>query len=372
MKQDSYQTQIRALSAQVQSLSNQLDQTSQELSLVYRTSSAARITRQPREFFRQICLNLLGVLDVRAVGVVAAGESMLYGNLRIPATKLTRLANDLLDRFQQSSEPIVLQDLADAPSRWMLPHVHQLLAVPLRREDRFFGCMFAIDKPRDRFDAADSKLLSSIADQSAVFLENSLLLSDMKSLALGLVHSLTSAVDAKDSYTRGHSERVAHLAEVIARALGMDEESVQRIYLAGLLHDVGKIGISEFVLQKPGKLTSEEFEQMKTHPRIGHRILCDIPQVADILPGVLHHHEHFDGRGYPDQLQGKDIPLMARILSLADAFDAMTSDRTYREKLTAAQALEQIRECSGSQFDPEIVDRLGSIGLADTETLKAA
>jgi HD-GYP domain-containing protein (c-di-GMP phosphodiesterase class II) len=258
---------------------------------------------------------------------------MLYGNLRIPASKLSKLADIMLDRVSIEHKALIENDLSDSDLHWARPHISQVLAVPMRREDRFFGAMFAFNKSDGPFATSDIKLISAIANQAAVFLENSLLFADMKSLVLGLMRSLTSAVDAKDPYTAGHSERVAELAQLLARACGMDEETTQRIYLAGLLHDVGKIGVPEAVLKKPGRLSEEEFEQMKAHPRIGEKIIADIPQLADVLPGVLHHHERFDGKGYPANLQGEEIPLMARILCLADALDAMTSDRTYRPRM---------------------------------------
>jgi putative nucleotidyltransferase with HDIG domain len=178
----------------------------------------------------------------------------------------------------------------------------------------------------------------------------------VNSLMMGLLHSLTSAVDAKDAYTCGHSERVALLSRHLAQQARLPEHDVERIYMAGLLHDVGKIGVPESVLQKTGRLTPEEFEAMKKHPAIGARILRDIKQIEDIIPGVLHHHERYDGKGYPAGLAGDSIPLMGRIICLADCFDAMTSNRTYRKALPLEVALTEIRRCSGTQFDPVLAD----------------
>jgi HD-GYP domain-containing protein (c-di-GMP phosphodiesterase class II) len=139
--------------------------------------------------------------------------------------------------------------------------------------------------------------------------------------------------------------------------------------MAGLLHDVGKIGVPEAVLQKTGKLTDEEFEQIKKHPAIGARILQDVKQVADLLPGVLHHHERYDGRGYPARLSGTDIPLMGRIICLADCFDAMTSSRTYRKAMPLEAALTEIRRCSGTQFDPELAEVFLGIPIEQVKSL---
>jgi len=171
---------------------------------------------------------------------------------------------------------------------------------------------------------------------------------------MGLMHSLTSAVDAKDAYTCGHSERVALLSRHVAKELGISDSEVEQIYIAGLLHDVGKIGVPESVLQKTGKLTNEEFDLMKKHPEIGAKILQDVRQIQQIIPGVLHHHERYDGNGYPARLAGEDIPLMGRIICLADCFDAMTTNRTYRRALPIEVALAEIRRCAGTQFDPRL------------------
>jgi len=189
-----------------------------------------------------------------------------------------------------------------------------------------------------------------------------MLYEDVRGLMMGLLHSLTSAVDAKDTYTCGHSERVALLSRCLAQQIPLDDHAVDRVYMAGLLHDVGKIGVPEAVLQKAGRLTPEEFEEIKKHPAIGARILRDIRQIEDIIPGVLYHHERYDGKGYPSGLAGEDIPLMGRIICLADCFDAMTSSRTYRKALPLEVAMTEIQRCSGTQFDPALADAFLRIG----------
>ena len=172
---------------------------------------------------------------------------------------------------------------------------------------------------------------------------------------LGTVAALVSAIDAKDTYTCGHSERVAWLAKEIARKLELDEVTIEQIHICGLVHDIGKIGIPEAILRKPGKLTDEEFDQIRAHPVIGETILQDVPQLMPVLPGVRSHHERWDGRGYPDGTSETETPLFGRILGIADAFDAMCSSRAYRKKLNRSEVLDEITACSGSQFDPELV-----------------
>jgi putative nucleotidyltransferase with HDIG domain len=193
-------------------------------------------------------------------------------------------------------------------------------------------------------------------------------------LIIHTVQSLVHTLEAKDTHTQGHSKRVAFLAVLIARRLGFAEEDGERLRLAGILHDIGKIGIREACLNKPGKLSVDEFEEVKQHPLISQRILEPIEEFQDIIPNIKHHHERFDGRGYPMGLKGDTIPLVARILAVADCYDAMTSDRPYRSALNSGQAMEEIRKNAGKQFDPDIVsvfselkDELGMMTTLGTE-----
>ena len=170
------------------------------------------------------------------------------------------------------------------------------------------------------------------------------------------LHALVKALDMRDSETGGHSERVTQIALLIARQLKLEEKEIQEIQWGALLHDVGKIGIPDHILRKPGKLTEDEWIVMRTHPQVGYEMLEEIPFLAPSLDVVLHHHEKFDGTGYPSGLSGKAIPLAARIFAIADTFDAMTNDRPYRKAFCIEEALEEIQHCSNFQFDPEIVD----------------
>jgi HD-GYP domain-containing protein (c-di-GMP phosphodiesterase class II) len=197
-----------------------------------------------------------------------------------------------------------------------------------------------------------------VASECAVFIENNRLFNDLKELFIGSLKALTRSIDAKDRYTRGHSERVAFIskwiAEHIAEAEQLDQEQIQRIYLAGLLHDIGKIGIDEKLLCKTDQLTARERNRLRMHPSIGANILSGIKQMRDIIPGVLYHHERIDGSGYPTGLKGDQIPLMGKIVGLADCFDAMTSERVYRETLTLEQAIAEVESRLGTQFDKQV------------------
>src|SRR5690606_3008215 len=202
----------------------------------------------------------------------------------------------------------------------------------------------------------ETQFLDATADFLGVFHENLARFAEQHALFLGTVKALTAAIDAKDRYTFGHSERVAYLAAHMARAMGLSAEEVENYHIAGLVHDVGKIGVPEQILCKPAKLTDTEFEQIKRHPQIGYQILKDIPRLTNILPGVLYHHERWDGRGYPEGLQGENIPLIARVLALADSFDAMSSSRAYRAGLRRGRVLAEVQRCAGIHFDPELAD----------------
>jgi HD-GYP domain-containing protein (c-di-GMP phosphodiesterase class II) len=175
-------------------------------------------------------------------------------------------------------------------------------------------------------------------------------------LLVGLTKSLTAALDAKDSYTYGHSERVARITVELGRELGFSADDLSELYLMGLLHDVGNLGIKESVLCKADELTAEEFDHIKQHVLIGYSILSDLGPVRHLLPGILYHHENYDGTGYPDGLVGEAIPHVARILAVAEACDSMSNKRPYRDALPYRLVEETLVEGAGKQWDPKVVD----------------
>lgn len=187
---------------------------------------------------------------------------------------------------------------------------------------------------------------------------------------LNAITALVYALEAKDAYTSGHSQRVSELSAAIARKLHLPQEHIDKLKLAGLLHDIGKIGVQESVLNKPGHLTEAEFELVKLHPEIGEHILSPIVDSTEILEAVRNHHEHYNGRGYPDGLQKDEIPLGARILAISDAYEAMTSERPYRKSMSAGAALYEIERNKGNQFDPEIASAFTKIEESRISTLK--
>lgn len=207
-----------------------------------------------------------------------------------------------------------------------------------------------------QFQISDAALLASFSTLIAAQARTSHRHQDVKNLVVGLTRSLTAAIDAKDSYTAGHSERVARMAVELGREMNLPEEQLNDIYLAGLLHDIGKIGIRDDVLCKNGVLTNEERQHINEHVVIGHRILSGLTGIDHLLDGVLYHHEQFNGSGYPTGLSGDQIPQMARIIAVADSFDAMSSDRPYRPGMGLAKVEGIFLNGKGEQWDPSIVD----------------
>jgi putative methionine-R-sulfoxide reductase with GAF domain len=231
-----------------------------------------------------------------------------------------------------------------------------IIAVPLVARAETIGVVEVLNhKGATPLGQGDLELLQALAHQSAVAIQNAQLFQGMQEAFVETVQALAQAVDAKDSYTAGHSGRVTVFGVAIGEEMGLDAETLRRLRLAGLLHDVGKIGIKDSVLGKPGRLTDEEFEVMKRHPEVGGAILKPVARLGEVIPGVVSHHERVDGRGYPLGLKGEEIPLIARILGVADAFDAMTSDRVYRPRLSDETALAEIKKHSDTQFDGGVV-----------------
>jgi HD-GYP domain-containing protein (c-di-GMP phosphodiesterase class II) len=250
--------------------------------------------------------------------------------------------------------------------------VGSLVAIePVTHDDKVVGALLVGNKTGADLDFTSGELqfLDATADFLGIFHENLARFAEQRALFLGTLKALTAAVDAKDPYTRGHSERVALLASQMAIKLELPAAELEVYRLAGLVHDVGKIGVPEVVLCKPGRLTDAEFEKIKLHPVIGHRILKGIPSLAKVLPGVLHHHERWDGSGYPKKIAGEQIPLIARVLALADTFDAMSSTRSYRPALPRTEVFAELRLKAGSQFDPGLVERFLSMDFGSYDRL---
>ena len=357
-------------------LSANLTSTYEELSLVYKIAAGMTVTEKPADYLRHVGEELLEVMDVESLAIryFRSDQPLISEHISIGAEltspKVEQMMwDELLARFERKPEEIVdnlpAEQAGQLPSLARQGKIRRLAAVPMLRNGKLIGAIVAMNKSGGEFDSPDVKLMKSVADGQAVFLENAFLYEDLGQLLMGMLRALTSSIDAKDPYTCGHSERVALIARNIARSAGLDEFTVGRVYLSGLLHDIGKIGVPEAVLLKPGRLTKPEFAVMRKHSETGAKILTGIKQVEDLVAGVLFHHERMDGRGYPQGLAGDKIPLFGRIVGLADSFDAMTSNRTYRRALPLEVTLTEIRRYAGTQFDPRMVEAFLKLDPAD-------
>ena len=246
------------------------------------------------------------------------------------------------------------------------PGTRSLAVVPIEKSGHIYGWLVAINKyvatstvcslGANELGSMEASLLEAAASMLGAQAANNRLFDEKESLIVEVIHTLVGVIESRDAYTCGHSDRVALFAQILAVEMGLSEEECQDIFLSGLLHDIGKVGVPDDVLLKPGGLSESEFNLIKRHPEIGARLLKGISALEKLIPGVMHHHEAIDGSGYPCGLKGEDIPLMARILAVADAFDAMTSDRPYRSGMTVERAVSVLRSGAGTQWDARVVD----------------
>jgi len=260
-----------------------------------------------------------------------------------------RLGSRSLERDETLRDDRAAEDAKGADAE-----IENLVALPIYIHDEFDGVLVCANRDGG-FDGFQDDVLLSLGDHAGAVLGNSRLRGELRSAYLGTIRSLADAIEAKDPSVRTHSEEVARYVAAVAARLDFDPRRREELLFGSLLHDVGKIGISERILLKPGPLTSDEFNVIKLHPRIGHRIVVGIPALAPIAPAVLHHHERFDGSGYPAGLEGERIPLEARIIGVADSFSAMIADRPYSEGLSPQEACAELERCAGTQFDPGVV-----------------
>lgn len=228
--------------------------------------------------------------------------------------------------------------------------------VPITVKDKVIATLDIGAKKRSAFTSDDLSTLEKIAGQIGMALENIRHISDLKELFIGTIKCLSSSIDAKSPWTMGHSDRVTEYSIKIGKQMGLNDKDLEELRIAGLLHDIGKIGTYDVILDKPGKLTDEEYEIVKKHSVKGCEMLLPIKQLSHIIPWIRGHHERFDGKGYPDGLIGEQIPLQARILAVADTFDSMTAERPYRNTPGEKRAVEELKTNAGAQFDPKVLE----------------
>jgi HD-GYP domain-containing protein (c-di-GMP phosphodiesterase class II) len=235
--------------------------------------------------------------------------------------------------------------------------IRSVMCAPMRTTDEILGVLYVDSQMAREFSEAELELLAAVGNQAGIALHRAKLMQEVEKLFFDVMKAIASIIDAKDGYTHKHSERVAAFGVRLAQHLGFDADSRAVVELSGLLHDVGKIGVPDAILNKPGKLTDSEFQEMRLHPIHGARILSNIQsqKVVSLLPGVKYHHERWDGKGYPEGLKGEEIPLLGRVLGVADFLDALTSDRSYRKGLSLEEAVQMVKDLEGQAFDPVVV-----------------
>ena len=251
----------------------------------------------------------------------------------------------LADARYETGESVVVQQ------------IRAVMCAPLRTTGAILGAVYVDSHVAGVFDDVALELLAAIGNQAGLALHRARLLNDLDRLFLDVTRAIAATIDAKDGYTHRHSERVAAYAGRIARELALDDHACTSVELAALLHDLGKIGVPDAILNKPGELTKEEYDAVRQHPVHGARILAHIQgtRIADLLPGIRHHHERWDGTGYPDALAGEAIPLAGRIIAVADFLDALGSNRTYQVALPMDEVVQRAQSRAGTWFDPRVV-----------------
>ncbi len=352
--------QLGVLNEEVDNLSECLDETFEEISLLHEVAQHLKISESPEQLGK-LCLDRIGSLIEAETNIIwfegLGNTSQFMSDSKVDFDELT-LAR-LVAQFDGHNwnQPLVINQVESSLLSLEFPDLKNLVLVPISDGSNSYGWILSCNLLKsEEYGTIQASLLNSIASFLGTHLRNVDLYAQQEELMLSFVKSFISTLDAKDPYTRGHSERVALIAQQLAKRLGYSGEFLQDIYLSGLLHDIGKIGVDDGILRKEGKLTDKEFAQIQKHPMIGYKILSGIKKLQNILPGVRNHHEQIDGLGYPDKLKGKDIPLMARIIAVADAYDAMGSDRPYRNGMPLEKLESIFEEGKGFQWDPDVID----------------
>ncbi len=354
-----------------------------ELHAIFEIDKAITSAIDLETVLQQIVQMSVGLMDARISSimlldeeseelVIAAAQGLSESYIKKGPIKV---GESIAGKVIQEGRPIAVEDIRrDSRHAYAeqarLEGLCSLLSVPLSLKDRVIGVLNIYTDEPHVFNPHEINLFTSLASQAAIAIENARLFESLEEIYIEVITAMASAIDARDAYTHGHSQRVTEYAVAIAEEMGLAPAEVDIIRNASILHDVGKIGIKEEILKKPGRLSEEERREMEYHPFIGTKILHSVRLLEPVMPLVYHHHERFDGTGYPDGLRGEEIPLGARIISVADAFESMTSDRPYRKAMPVEDALAELRHNAGRQFDPRVVEvfmRLADEGKIELE-----
>jgi HD-GYP domain-containing protein (c-di-GMP phosphodiesterase class II) len=360
---------IADLAGELEDKNSNLEKVVARLSTLYKVGLAINSNMESENIFRLIVDTTIETLhadigyiiihdkqrDALRVDTLVGHEELPDGEVYIPI-KDTSVSGWVLS----NAKPLLIADINEMPQfdRFSALGYERktLICAPLAVKDDVIGTITVVNKnDGSTYTNEDLELLSTIAAQASIAIKNATLYEEQKKTYLNTIHALVSAIEASDSYTRGHSERVTRYSVTIAKKLGLSAERLKIMERAAILHDIGKIGINLSLLHKVGSLTAEDISDLQQHPEIGMRILEPIEFLTDVRLCIGQHHERYDGKGYPNRLRGDELLLESKILGIADSFDAMTSDRPYRKALSLEIALKELTDNAGTQFDPAIV-----------------
>jgi len=280
----------------------------------------------------------------------------------VVATTRMKVGEGIAGRVAKTGKPLFVDNIETDIRFLKASNVRypskSFLSVPLKVKERVIGVLNVSSGGEEgqQFEERDIHLITILADVAAITLENVGLYTNLQKFYMDMVETIARMIDAKDSYTHEHADRARKYAKLIAKKLNLPKEMVQHVEYAALMHDIGKIGINENILRKPGKLTTEEMEIIRKHPAIGNKIISPVTFLNPVAPMILYHQEWYNGQGYPEGLKQEEIPLGARIVAVIDAYDAMCSDRPYRKALSKDYAINELKRGAGFQFDPKVVN----------------
>lgn len=345
------------LTATIQELSHAYE----ELSLLYRVSGMFASLS-----IDDICSRMVDEA-IDSIGVKTAAVLFLDEKDNVLYTKISRGSWDNTRTFTREAEviwksietrkPSAFCHISETKYRDDIPGIRSLMVCPIQGKAKTIGTIIVADKEGDQeFFSYDTKLLMAISSQAGLSVENAMLYNELEGLLVGAIKSLVKALEATSYWTAGHTERVTEYSLAIGQMLDLQGDTLEKLKICSLLHDIGKIATPKEILNKDECLTEQEWLEIRKHPGIGAEILGEMQQFNEVILGIKYHHEHWDGKKSIFGLKFEEIPLLARILSVADTFDALTSDRPYRTKRRREEAIHEIKRCSGTQFDPAVVE----------------
>jgi HD-GYP domain-containing protein (c-di-GMP phosphodiesterase class II) len=359
---------IRDLQKEKRELEKKVRERTKELVLIYKIGQEISSTLKLDRVLQSIVDKLSMILGLEICAILLADDS---GRLSIRSAQgldasylnqtSIKMGEGISGWVWEHKQALLLNDVDSDPRfadrRQERYYMKSLISVPLIVKNKVIGVININNKKsKEPFNDYDLRLVKEIATEAAIAIENANLFKSLQNVYMRTVAALASVIDAKDHYTRSHSENVTRYAVAIAKEMKLPYEEVRSIQEACQLHDLGKIGIHDYVLTKPGKLTPEEWEEVKLHSLRGAEILAPLDFIDGISELVKQHHERYDGKGYPNQCKKEEIRLGARIMAVADTFDAMISERPYRRSYSVKEAIEELKRCRGSQFDPQVVN----------------